>query len=96
VTGLNLLRLLVGWSTHQGLTLVHFSAQRESILTLELCVITQRIAQKVLTSSRKVDEPCLLVQNRIAEFHTELELIPAAVGPCQTVLELSGGRRFTQ
>ena len=38
----------------------------------------------------------LLVQNRIAEFHTELELIPAAVGPCQTVLELSGGRRFTQ
>jgi len=40
----------------QGLTLVHFSAQPEPFLSLKYTETTQRVPQKVLTSSRKVDE----------------------------------------
>ena len=40
----------------QGLTLVHFSAQLEPCLSLNLTKSTQHIPQEVLTLSRKVDE----------------------------------------
>jgi len=38
------------------LPLVHFSAQTEPSLTLKSSETTQRITQKVLTTSRKLDE----------------------------------------
>jgi hypothetical protein len=40
----------------QGLSLVHFSAQPESFQSLNSIETTQVVCQKVLTSSRKVDE----------------------------------------
>jgi hypothetical protein len=40
----------------QGLTLVHFLGQPETFLTLKLHETTQRIPQKALMMSRKVDE----------------------------------------
>jgi len=40
----------------QGLTLVHFPAQPEPFLSLQLYETTQRIPQEVLTSSRSVDK----------------------------------------
>ena len=41
---------------HQGLALVHFSAQREPFLTLKLHDPTQSMTQKLLKSGRTVDE----------------------------------------
>jgi len=43
-------------TSHQGLTLVHFSPPSEPFLSLTSTETTQRLPQKVLTSSRKVDE----------------------------------------
>jgi len=50
----------------QGLTLVQFSAGREPLLVTETIQCSQRIPQKVLTSSRKVDERKRLPRTRSA------------------------------